>query len=86
MDEIIGIPGVAKVSLTKQIRLRATASSELSWIFQIPQTVLDGYHQPLIPGEGDTVMPVADTKKIATTIPDASLVLIARAAHLAQEE
>jgi pimeloyl-ACP methyl ester carboxylesterase len=40
----------------------------------------------LISGDSDTVVPVADTKKLATMIPDASLVLIAGAAHLPQEE
>ncbi len=40
----------------------------------------------LISGDSDTVVPVADTEKLATMIPSASLVLIAGAAHLPQEE
>jgi len=61
---------------SKAPRVAALATN----VIQVSQPTL------LISGDSDTVVPVADTKKLATMIPDASLVLIAEAAHLPQEE
>jgi len=40
----------------------------------------------LITGENDTVVPVADTERLATEIPNSTLVFITQSAHLPQEE
>jgi pimeloyl-ACP methyl ester carboxylesterase len=40
----------------------------------------------LITGEFDTVVPTADTQKLATVITDNKLVIIGNTAHLPQEE
>lgn len=49
---------------------------------------LDGLTVPtlLITGDADTVVPTADTERLATLLPAAELVVIPRAGHLPQEE
>lgn len=51
-------------------------------------TNLDGITQPtlLITGDADTVVPTADTERLATELSGAELVVIARSGHLPQEE
>ncbi len=49
---------------------------------------LDGITQPtlLITGDADTVVPTADTERLATELPGAKLVIIPRSGHLPHEE
>lgn len=49
---------------------------------------LDGITQPtlLITGDADTVVPTADTQRLATELPGAELAIIARSGHLPHEE
>lgn len=49
---------------------------------------LAGLRQPtlLVSGEEDTIVPVADTEKLATVIPNSTLIIITQSAHLPHEE
>jgi pimeloyl-ACP methyl ester carboxylesterase len=49
---------------------------------------LDGITQPtlLITGDADTVVPTADTERLATELPGAELVIVPRSGHLPHEE